>query len=320
MAGPSTPVQAQIGRFIEHLRSERRLSPHTISGYGRDLRSLRAFCDKEQIGDWSAVDGRHALAYVAHLHRDGLGSRSIQRGLSAARSFYRYLLRCGTVSSNPFAGVPAPKSRRRLPKSLSVDQTARLLSVGGSESMTVRDRAIMELLYSSGLRLAELVSLDVVDVDLADGLVRVTGKGGKTRVVPVGCFARDAVRLWLAARLAAAPPGEQALFIGRGGRRLGCRSVQLRLRYWARHQQLGMPVHPHMLRHSFATHLLESSGDLRAVQEMLGHAHISTTQIYTHLDFQHLARVYDDAHPRARRKDGAPVRRPVAVPRNRTHR
>ncbi len=308
MASTRTPEQAQIESFIEYLRSERRMSPHTISGYLRDLRCLRAYCDKEAINDWSVLTGRHALAYVAHLHRTGLGGRSIQRALSAARSFYRHLLRSGTLSGNPFVGVPAPKSRKRLPKSLSVDQAARLVEMDGSESMTLRDRAIMELLYSSGLRLAELVSLDVADVDLGDGVVRVTGKGGKTRIVPVGRFARDSIRLWLAARVATALPGEQALFIGRGGRRLGPRSVQLRLRYWARRQQLGTPVHPHMLRHSFASHLLESSGDLRAVQELLGHAHISTTQIYTHLDFQHLARVYDGAHPRAHRRDGVCVR------------
>ncbi len=310
MTSPRVPGPAQIEGFLEHLRSERRLSPHTISGYTRDLQRLCIFCGNKPIGNLPALDGHHARAFVAYLHRAGLGGKSIQRALSASRSFFRYLLRSGVVPNNPFTGVAAPKSGKRLPKSLSVDQTARLLAVNAGEPMGVRDRAIMELLYSSGLRLAELVSLDVADVDLGDEVVRVTGKGAKTRVVPVGRFARDAVRLWLATRAVAAPLGEQALFIGRNGRRLGARSVQLRVRYWARRQQLGAPVHPHMLRHSFASHLLESSGDLRAVQELLGHAHISTTQIYTHLDFQHLTRVYDDAHPRARRKDGAPVRRP----------
>ncbi len=317
MSASRSADPALVVSFIEHLRSERRLSPHTTAGYGRDLERLCAFCASEGIASWQAFTARHARAYVSHLHRAGLDGRSIRRGLSAARTFYRFLLRKGVVPGNVFVGVTAPKSRKRLPKSLSVDQAARLVQVDGNESIVLRDRAILELLYSSGLRLAELLSLDVTDVDLDESVVQVTGKGRKTRIVPVGRFAVDAIRRWLAQRAAEVPPGERALFTGRGGRRLGPRAVQLRLRYWALRQQLGTPVHPHMLRHSFASHLLESSGDLRAVQELLGHEHISTTQIYTHLDFQHLAQVYDTAHPRARRSGGAHVRqRSVAVRRN----
>ncbi|MHB8454919.1 MAG: tyrosine recombinase XerC [Acidiferrobacterales bacterium] len=290
----------QLNDFLEHLRSERRVSGHTISNYRRDLLRLSGFCSAEGIGSWSDLRPQHARAYAARLHRDGLGGTSIQRMLSAGRSFYRYLLREGICHQNPIVGISAPKSGKRLPKTLSAEQTSRLVEIDGSEPIIVRDRAIMELLYSSGLRLAELVAVDVLDVDLKDEVVRVTGKGSKTRVVPVGRHAREAIRAWLAVRVPR--QGEEALFVGYAGRRLGARAVQQRLRHWARVRQIGVAVHPHMLRHSFASHLLESSGDLRAVQELLGHASISTTQIYTHLDFQHLARVYDGAHPRARKK------------------
>ncbi len=297
----------QINQFLEHLRSERRMSGHTISNYRRDLLRLSGFCDAEGSGRWSDLKPQHARAYAARLHRDGLGGKSIQRMLSAGRSLYRYLLREGICHQNPIVGIAAPKSGKRLPKTLSVEQTARLVEIDGSKPIAVRDRAIMELLYSSGLRLAELVALDVLDVDLKDEVVRVTGKGSKTRVVPVGRHARDAIRAWLAER--APTQGGQALFVGHAGRRLGVRAVQQRLRHWARERQIRVAVHPHKLRHSVARHLLESSGDLRAVQELLGHANISTTQIYTHLDFQHLARVYDGAHPRARKKGAAGSRR-----------
>jgi len=300
-----TPNSRQLDGFLEHMRSERRMSAHTINNYRRDLERLSVFCAAQAIDHWGKFKPQHARAFVARLHRDGLGGKSIQRMLSAARSLYRYLLREGIAQQNPLVGIVAPKSGKRLPKTLSADQSSRLMEIDGDQPLVVRDRAILELLYSSGLRLAELVSLDVPDVDLKDEVVRVTGKGAKTRVVPVGRCARDAIRRWLAARAPA--PGEHALFVGRAGRRLGARSVQQRLRYWARRQQIGVPVNPHMLRHSFASHLLESSGDLRAVQELLGHANISTTQIYTHLDFQHLTRVYDSAHPRAHKKGGARV-------------
>jgi integrase/recombinase XerC len=293
--------QAQIEDFFEYLRSERRSSPHTLSNYRRDLSRLQGFCVQRQVEQWADVTVHHVRAYVSQLHRVGLEGKSIQRMLSAARSFYRFLLRERVLKGNPFIGIRAPKSAKRLPSTLSVDQAAQIVAIPTEDAIGLRDRAMFELLYSSGLRLAELVSLNVPDVDMLDDLVRVTGKGDKTRIVPVGRQAHAAIKLWLRQRAQSVAPGELALFIGRNGRRLGARSVQQRLALWAIRQGLAMPVHPHMLRHSFASHLLESSGDLRAVQELLGHADISTTQIYTHLDFQHLAKVYDQAHPRARK-------------------
>lgn len=288
--------------FLQYLRVERRLSAHTLSSYARDLLRLHAFCTERAIDDWASFDAEHARAYVAALHRGGLGGKSIQRFLSTARSFFRYLLREGHLRSNPFVGVRAPKSPKRLPSTLSVDQVAALVEAPGDGFLDVRDRAILELLYSSGLRVAELVGLDMVDVDISAGNVRVLGKGAKTRETPVGRYACEALRVWLARRIQRARLDETALFINLRGDRIGVRTVQQRVALWARRRGVAVPVHPHMLRHSFATHLLESSGDLRAVQELLGHADISTTQIYTHLDFQHLAQVYDSAHPRARRK------------------
>lgn len=292
----------QLDAFFRYLQSERRLSPHTLGSYRRDLATLAAFCDAQGLEDWRALDLARARAYAAQLHRRGLAGRSIQQHLSAARSFYRYLLREGLAAHNAFSGVAAPKSGKRLPKALSVEQAARLVEIEADTPLASRDRALLELLYSSGLRLAELVALDVTDIDLRDATVTVTGKGAKTRIVPVGAEARAALSRWLDERGALAGPGERALFLTRNGRRLGARAVQLRLRQWAARQGLEIPAHPHMLRHSFASHLLESSGDLRAVQELLGHADLSTTQVYTHLDFQHLAKVYDAAHPRARRR------------------
>ncbi len=297
-------AQADVAAFLRHLRYERRLSPHTAAAYRRDLEQLTAFCRQAGVADWRGFEARRARDYVGHLHRRGLSAASIQRALSAARAFYRHLLRERRAAHNPFTGVSAPRGAKRLPKALSVDQAGLLVAVPTDDARALRDRAMLELFYSSGLRLAELVSLDVQDLDLGDALVRVTGKGSKTRVVPIGRHARAALRDWLTAR-ARQPGGDSpAVFTGRAGRRISPRAVQLRLRHWARRQGLEAPVHPHMLRHSFASHLLESSGDLRAVQELLGHANISTTQIYTHLDYQHLAKVYDQAHPRARRKPG----------------
>lgn len=292
----------ELDGFFQYLKSERRLSPHTASGYRHDLDALLRFCAVQELNDWSALKVPHARAFATYLHRQDLAGRSIARALSAARSFYRYLLREGVVAHNPFAGIAAPKSGKRLPKALSVDQAAHLMQIEGDAPLVRRDRALLELLYSSGLRLAEIIGIDVADLDLRDGAVTVTGKGGKTRILPVGSQARAALAVWLKERATIAGPGETAVFLGRNGKRLGARSVQLRLKQWARRQGLETPVHPHMLRHSFASHLLESSGDLRAVQELLGHADLSTTQVYTHLDFQHLAKVYDSAHPRARRR------------------
>lgn len=292
----------QCHAFFEYLKSERRLSPHTRSAYRHDLDTLIAFCNVHGLDDWRALNIQHARAFAAQLHRQGLAGRSIARALSAARSFHRYLLREGSAAHNPFTGVAAPKAGRRLPKVLSVDQAARLMQIDGEQPLTRRDRALFELLYSSGLRLAELVGLNVTDVDLRDATVTVTGKGAKTRIIPVGAQARAAIVVWLKERATLAAVGEAAMFLGRNGKRIGARAVQLRLKQWAVRQGIEVPTHPHMLRHSFASHLLESSGDLRAVQELLGHADLSTTQVYTHLDFQHLAKVYDAAHPRARRR------------------
>jgi integrase/recombinase XerC len=291
-----------LQRFAVHLATERRLSGHTGSAYAADLAALEAWCEAEGLGDWAEVDGQHIRRFAARSHAGGLSPRSVQRRLSAVRSFYRFLIREGLVKHNPGIDVRAPKSAKRLPRTLDADQMGRLLDQKPDEPLGVRDLAIMELLYSSGLRLAELVSLDLSSLDLADHTVRVIGKGNKTRIVPVGSKARDALEGWLAERAGLASPDTQALFVGRNGRRLGARAVQLRVASVSRQQGLQVGVHPHLFRHSFATHLLESSHDLRGVQELLGHSDISTTQVYTHLDFQHLARIYDDAHPRARRR------------------
>jgi len=303
-----------IERFASHLTHERRMSAHTVAAYRHDLLRLLAFCDQRKIARWNAVDNAHVRTFAAAEHAGGLGPRSIQRRLSAVRTFYEFLLREGGCAVNPAQEVRAPKNKKRLPTTLDADQMGRLLEFRVHDSVSARDKAIMELFYSSGLRLSELVNLDVPAIDLADRTVRVVGKGSKTRVLPIGRFAIDALQKWLAERAALCKratlgrhgaPGkgdEAAVFIGRSGRRLSVRAVQLRVGAWARRQGLRVHVHPHMFRHSFATHLLESSGDLRGVQELLGHADIGTTQIYTHLDFQHLAKVYDASHPRARRR------------------
>ncbi len=291
-----------VERFFGYLHNERRLSAHTLENYRRDLNHLQAYCDSADIAGWATLDSFGVRSYVAWRHRKGIGGRSLQRELSAIRSFYNYLLRERLVGSNPALDVPAPKAEKRLPRTLDVDQTGHLMGITGEGPLALRDKAIMELIYSSGLRLAELISLDTDSIDRADATVRITGKGSKTRVVPVGRAALAALADWLKVRGQLAPLEERALFVSQKGQRISPRSVQQRLRQWAQRQGLDSHVHPHMLRHSFASHILESSGDLRAVQELLGHADIATTQIYTHLDFQHLAKVYDQAHPRARKR------------------
>ncbi|HEY9199914.1 MAG TPA: tyrosine recombinase XerC [Gammaproteobacteria bacterium] len=309
---------ADLDRYLDHLTQTRRLSPHTRAAYAHDLHELMAFCDRQGRDDWPALDAHDVRAFAAACHRQGLAGKSIQRRLSAVRGLFDHLLREGRVVNNPAADIRAPKSKRKLPSVLDVDQMSRLLDApvgaantapgtatdSAADPLSLRDHACMELLYSSGLRLAELTGLDLPSLDLAAGLVTVIGKGRKTRVVPVGRKAQTALGHWLAAREALLPPGsdELAVFLTRTGSRLSPRAVQQRLDLWARRQGLDSKVHPHRLRHSFASHLLESSGDLRAVQELLGHADIGTTQIYTHLDFQHLAEVYDRAHPRAKRR------------------
>ena len=293
---------AWIGRYLAHLRTERRLSPHTESAYRRDLDALVAYCDGEKIAAWKQLDNFHVRTFAAREHRDGLNPRSVQRRLSALRGFFNYLIREKVLDSNPAADIRAPKAAKRLPKTLDVDQVATLLERKPTDALSRRDLAMLELLYSSGLRLAELAGLDVADLDLADRTVRVLGKGSKTRVLPVGGKAVTALRAWLGERKLLVKDGAGALFVGQNGRRLGARAIQRRIERWAAGSNLNVPVHPHLLRHSFATHLLESSRDLRGVQELLGHADISTTQVYTHLDFAHLARIYDESHPRARRR------------------
>lgn len=292
-------MDATIAAFVRHLASERRLSPHTVTHYRRDLERAAPHLPQP----WSAVTGHDIRALVARLHREGLGGRSLQRLLSTLRGFYGFLIREGLARDNPALDIRAPKSGRRLPKALDADQVRHLLdNPDGDGPLIRRDQAMLELLYACGLRLAELIGLDLDDLDLREGRVTVTGKGNKTRRLPVGAPARTALAAWLEARPAfSADPAQQALFLSRRGRRISPSSVQQRLRRGALARGLEDHLHPHKLRHSFATHLLESSGDLRAVQELLGHANLSTTQIYTHLDFQHLARVYDGAHPRAQR-------------------
>jgi integrase/recombinase XerC len=294
--------EAWIEKFIRHLTYERQLSELTAKNYARDLRSIAAYCDKISVDKWGNLDNEHMRSYSAACYRKGLSPRSIQRQLSAARTFYRFLLREKHVSTNPAQSVSAPKAGKRLPENLDADRMARLLDIPGDGPLVIRDRAILELLYSSGLRLAELTGLNLGDVDLADSTVAVTGKGGKDRIIPVGRFAKQAIQAWLKERGNLAAADERAMFVSQRGTRISPRSVQARVDHWAKRQGIDTKVYPHLFRHSFATHLLESSHDLRGVQELLGHANISTTQVYTHLDFQHLAQIYDRTHPRARAK------------------
>ncbi len=291
--------------FLDHLAHERRLSPRTVDAYRRDLVHFRRWLEEASTLQWRLVHENDLRRYLAATHRRGASAATLQRRLSALRAFYRWATRAGETANDPTRGLQALRKKRGLPSTLDVDGAQHLLDAPAPTPIARRDLAMMELIYSSGLRLAELVGLDLKDLDLQEGLVTVTGKGNKRRILPVGTKAQDALHRWLEVRNHWAPPREQALFVSRRGRRVSPRTVQERL---ARHGLArGTPgrLHPHRLRHAFASHLLESSGDLRAVQELLGHADIGTTQIYTHLDFQHLARVYDQAHPRAKRKKGS---------------
>jgi integrase/recombinase XerC len=292
--------QERVAAFFAYLKNERQLSPHTRDGYQRDLRSFQRFLDQQNIDQWEAVTEADVRDFIKSRHRQGLTGSSLQRALSTLRTFFNYLIRQQQLKYNPAQAVRAPKAARKLPKTLDVDQVQHLLDRKTNEPLEVRDLAMFELFYSSGLRLSELAGLNLANLDLRQGLVSVVGKGNKQRQVPVGEKALGALRAWLKLRAQiVGTEDESALFVARNGRRLSGRSIQLRLRKWIMAQGLDLNVHPHMLRHSFASHLLESSGDLRAVQELLGHSDIATTQIYTHLDFQHLAKVYDQAHPRA---------------------
>ena len=285
--------------FLGHLANERRLSRNTVLNYERDIAALFELAAGTPL---ARLQTHHIRRIVSQLHARGLDGRSLARMLSAWRGFYRYLARDHGYANNPCVGLRAPKARKMLPQALSPDEAGRLMDIPDTDLLAIRDKAIVELFYSSGLRLSELTSLAPGDINFDDATVRVTGKGNKTRVVPVGSHALNAVSKWLKEREPLVKAGADALFVNRNGTRLSPRAIQYRMKQWAIKLGLASDVHPHVLRHSFASHVLQSSGDLRAVQEMLGHASISTTQVYTHLDFQYLAKAYDAAHPRAKKK------------------
>jgi integrase/recombinase XerC len=291
----------QLQDFLGHLANERRLSPNTILNYERDIEALIGFAGDTPLAN---LQIHHVRRFVSQLHARGLDGRSLARMLSAWRGFYRYLARDHGFINNPCVGLRAPKAKKSLPHALSPDEAGRMMELPGDDDLATRDKAMFELFYSSGLRLSELTGLAMGDINFNDATVRVTGKGAKTRVVPVGSHALAAVKSWLEQRALLVEEGADALFVNRNGKRLGPRAIQYRMKGWGVKLGLAANVHPHVLRHSFASHVLQSSGDLRAVQEMLGHASISTTQVYTHLDFQALAKVYDAAHPRAKKKAG----------------
>ena len=291
--------QKYLQGYLAWLRNEKQYSELTAENYARDLGHLFELAAATPLANLRI---HHIRRFIAQLHGKGLGGRSLARMLSAWRGFFTYLMRDHGLTDNPCAGLRAPKSPKTLPQALSPDEAARLVELPGDTPEAIRDKAMFELFYSSGLRLAELVGLDPAQLDMGAGEVRVTGKGSKTRIVPLGTFASAALQAWLAVRGQLAKPDEAALFVGARGSRITPRVVQLRMKQWGIKQGITSNVHPHLLRHSFATHVLQSSGDLRAVQEMLGHASISTTQVYTHLDFQYLSKIYDAAHPRAKKK------------------
>jgi len=299
-----TPDAEQVlADYFTQLTVEKRASLHTVQSYQRDIKQFVQYCTEKAIAQWLDVTQSDVRGHIANRHRQGIASKSLQRELSAIRSFYNYQLKNGLVANNPAKPVRAPKQARRLPKILDVDQINGLLDAGTDSVLEIRDLAMFELFYSSGLRLSELTALNLTDVDLSDQTLIVRlGKGGKSRLLPIGSKAISALQKWLAVRGNMAPVGESAVFTSNRGSRLSQRSVEARLTLWCKKKGLDEHVYPHMLRHSFASHLLESSQDLRAVQDLLGHSNISTTQIYTHLDFQHLADVYDKAHPRAQKK------------------
>jgi integrase/recombinase XerC len=296
------PIKTHVNNFLRYLENEKGLSARTLAAYQRDLAQLTGYLAGEDIESPSGVTQHHVRAFIARKHRQGLGGKSLQRLLSAIRSLYRWLLREGLADHNPAIPVRAPKSPRHLPATLDADTIAQLLNIPCDSPIAIRDKAIMELFYSSGLRLSELASLTWSNLDLGSGMVTVTGKGNRSRMVPVGRVASEALLEWRKVWPQFASFDEPHVFVSQRGNPIAVRTIQSRIRYWARRQGMPQDIYPHLLRHSFASHVLESSGDLRAVQELLGHADISTTQIYTHLDFQHLASVYDKAHPRAKKK------------------
>jgi integrase/recombinase XerC len=296
------PFTAEINAFMVYLRTEKQLSARTLDAYRRDLKKLQLYAQPRALNTLDALNHSQIRLLLAQQHRAGSGGKTLARGLSALRSFFRFAVKRGWLSNNPAEGLTAPKSPQKLPKTLDVDQAGQFVQLAGDDFLSLRDGAMVELMYSSGLRLAELVGTNLTDIDLTDASVRVTGKGRKQRELPVGRFAVAAIKRYLTVRGRHAHTDEPALFVSKRGKRISPRSVQARLEHISLRQGTDQPVHPHMLRHSFASHMLESSADLRLVQELLGHANIATTQVYTHLDFQHLAKVYDAAHPRAHRR------------------
>ncbi|PWQ92898.1 tyrosine recombinase XerC [Leucothrix pacifica] len=296
-------TETDIQAFLDYLRFERRYSQHTWENYQRDLLQFSQWLDKHaEVGSLNDVNEFSVRQWISQLHREGLKSRSLQRKLSSLRSYYQYQIKHKRLSLNPAIDVRAPRDTKPLPKTLDIEQVTQLLNIEGDDFISVRDKAIIELFYSSGLRLAELASLQMADIDLTGALVTVTGKGNKTRIIPVGSKAVEALKNWLVHRSLVNRKQLGDLFLSRQGSAISHRNIQLRMNHWQKKQGITQSIHPHKLRHSFASHLLQSSGDLRAVQEFLGHSDISSTQVYTHLDYQHLASVYDKAHPRARGK------------------
>jgi len=296
-------TETDIQAFLDYLRFERRYSQHTWENYQRDLLQFSQWLDKHaEVGSLNDVNEFSVRQWISQLHREGLKSRSLQRKLSSLRSYYQYQIKHKRLSLNPAIDVRAPRDTKPLPKTLDIEQVTQLLNIEGDDFISVRDKAIIELFYSSGLRLAELASLQMADIDLTDALVTVTGKGNKTRIIPIGSKAVEALKNWLVHRSLVNRKQLGDLFLSRQGSAISHRNIQLRMNHWQKKQGITQSIHPHKLRHSFASHLLQSSGDLRAVQEFLGHSDISSTQVYTHLDYQHLASVYDKAHPRARGK------------------
>lgn len=300
--GADPCMQESVSDFLYYLKTQRQLSPHTLSSYQRDLNQALDYFQEQGAESWQSLNSHQFRAYVARQHRKNLSGKTIQRQLSALRRFYEYLIKEHGAENNPLKGISAPKSGRKLPKTPDIEQVDQLLQANDTDPLLVRDRAMFELIYSSGLRLSELTGINLNDIKRQDRQLRVLGKGNKERVLPIGQKAIDALEKWLRERGNLALESETALFVSRLGKRISQRNVQQRLSQMATEMGLPIHLHPHMLRHAFASHMLESSGDLRAVQELLGHADISTTQIYTHLDFQHLADVYDKAHPRAHKK------------------
>ena len=295
-------AQALTNSFFRYLETERRYSQNTIKSYQRDLNHFTVHLQDKKVSRWAELKPHHIRTYASQIFIEGLGAKSIQRRLSAIRSFMNYLLREGMIKNNPAEGVKTPKAPKKLPGILDIEQINQLLDIQDKDPVSLRDKAIMELIYSSGLRLSEIVHLNPIDLNLSDKTLTVIGKGEKTRMLPVGNEAIKSLKMWLSCRNELANPEEEALFVGSRGNRLSRRSIQSRIKHWARKNGIQQDVYPHLLRHSFATHMLEASGDLRAVQELLGHKDISTTQVYTHLDFEHLSKTYDKAHPRSGKK------------------